>query len=164
MNKIVGRVLVCIYLSFVVILSLYLFMYGRFGTSSVGKYVVFSSNDSKSFNNGSLVIVKHDSENLKIGDSILFYNVYTTKKGVLEQKVISKEKTNEKEITYGLDNNKFVSSSYVIGSTEKATSIPILGHIFKVLSSSIGYLTLALIPTLIMFVFQVHGVLKRYNV
>lgn len=164
MNKIVGRVLVCVYLSFVVILSLYLFMYSRFGTSSVGKYVVFNAENIKSFSNGSLVVSKHEEKELNIDDSILFYNVYSTKKGVLEQKIVSKEKINEKEITYGLDNNKFVSSSYVIGSVSKSNAIPLLGHIFKVLSSSFGYLIFALIPTLFMFVLQVRQLTKKYNI
>jgi len=163
MNKIVGRVLVCLYLSFVVILSLYLFMYSHFGTSSIGKYVVFCSFNLKTFNDGSLIVLKHEKENLDIGDNILFYNVYTTKRGVLEQKIKSKEELNDKEITYELDNNRFVSSSYVIGNSKRAISIPILGYVFKILSSSIGYLFFALIPTLIMFVFQVYIIFKKYN-
>lgn len=154
----------CIYLSFVVLLSLYLFMYSRFGTSSVGKYVVFCSSDLKTFNDGSLIIIKHEKDDLVEGDDILFYNVYTAKRGVLEQKIKSKERLNENETTYELDNNRFVSSSYVIGNSKNAKSIPILGYIFNVLSSPIGYLTFALIPTLVMFVFQVYGVLKRYNI
>ena len=163
MNKIVGRVLVLIYLSFVVILSLYLFMYSRFGTSSVGRYVIFNANNISSVKGGSLVLIKNDVSSIEVGESIFLYNVYSTKKGVLENKVTYKEKLNEEETTYGLDNNKSVSSSYVLGEVNKAKIIPILGYVFNFLSSPLGYLFFALVPTLLMFVFQVHTIFKKYD-
>jgi len=163
MNKIVGMILVCIYLFFVVILTLYLFMYNRFGTSSAGGYVVFANRDIDQFNKGSLIVIKRDTNSIKIGDDILFYNVFTTKVGVMSNKVISKEKTNEKETTYGLANNRFVSSSNVLGKVNNSIEIPLLGYVFEVLSSSFGYLFFALIPTLSLFIYQVNALLKKYN-
>lgn len=164
MNKIAGKVLVCIYLLLVVILTLYLFMYTRYGTSSVGKTILFSNNNIDSFKKGSLIIIKNNNNDYKIGDDIIFYNVYNMKSGVLHQKIVSKENTNDKEITYELNNNRFISSSNVIGKVKDSIEIPLLGYIFSILTSTMGYLVFALIPTLSLFIYQLNNILKRFDI
>lgn len=157
------RVLILAYLLIVLTITLDLFMYNRFGASSIGSRTIFASDNSKCFKKGALVIAKKDVDTIEIGDNILFYNVYTTKSDVLCQNVISKDQTNDKEITYKLDNNKYVSSSYVIGTKGSSKTISKLGHVFGVLTSSAGYFLFCFTPTLILFIYQVRNIFQKQN-
>lgn len=134
-------------------------MYNSLGTSGTKKYTVFSAYDMNSFKNGSLVIAKKHT-NIKEKNQIIYYNFYTNKNKILDGKVLSLEKTNEHETTYVLDNGRFVSSSYLISNKENCLVIPILGYIFFILTSTWGYLIFATIPTLILFIYQLHKLIE----
>lgn len=159
MRSIVSKILILIYLLIVIVLSLYLFMYNPLGLNINKKYTMFTSENLNSFKDNELIIVKNNS-NIKINDQILFYNFYTNRIKILEGKVVSLEKTNKQEVTYELDNKRFVSNSYVIGKINNTKSIPLIGFIFKYLTSTWGYLLFALIPTMILFVYQLNNFLK----
>lgn len=162
MNKRITRILIIIYLFLVMILSLYLFMYNPFESPTTKRYSIFSAENLKTIPDGSLVIMKKNKD-IKKDDSILFFNFYTNRKTILEAKVVDLEKLNEKETTYELDTNRYVSSSYVIGNINQAKTIPFIGYIFKLLISAEGYLIFALIPTMILFIYQLHFFLKTTN-
>lgn len=153
------KILVLIYLAIVVALSLYLFMYNSLGTSGTKNYTVFSAQDMKHFKSGSLVIAKKYTD-IKENDKIVYYNFYTNKNKILDGKVSSFEKTNENETTYLLDSGRFVSSSYLISNKENCLIIPLLGYIFSILTSTWGYLLFATIPTLVLFIYQLHKLIK----
>lgn len=159
MRSVISKILILIYLLIVMVLSLYLFMYNPIGVNSNKKYTVFTSENLNSFKDNELVIVKKKLD-IKTNDRIFFYNFYTNKIKILEGKVVSLEKTNEKEITYELDNRRFVSNNYVIGNINDTKSIPLIGFVFKTLSSTWGYLIFALIPTMILFIYQLNNFLK----
>ncbi len=153
----------CIYLFFVVLITLYLFMYNRFGTSSLGNYVVFSNRSLDVFKKGSLVFVRKDYDSVKKGDSILFYNIYTLKGNILDGKVMVIDKTNEKEDTIKLDNGRYISSSYVIGKTKNSIEIPLLGYLTIALSSNLGYLFFVILPTTTLFLYQINNIFKKFS-
>lgn len=134
-------------------------MYDTRAINSERKHVVFSSDNLNSFANGNLVIVKK-SKDISKNDQALFYNFYTNKFKVLEGKVVDKVKTNDREITYELENGRFVSSDYVIAKSKTAVSIPLLGFVFAVLTTSPGYLTFALLPTAALFIYQLNNFIK----
>lgn len=163
MNRIATKVLIIVYLTIAIAITIHLFMFNRFNTSSIGNRIVFSSKNLKSFKDGSLVIIRKNINNIDVGDYILFYNVYTTKEKIYNEKVISKEKTNEKEYTFEVENNRFVSSSYVLGKNTDAKIIPFIGKIVMFLSSTLGYLFFILLPILSLFVIQLRQVIKKYN-
>lgn len=163
MRSIISRVLILIYLLIVITVSGYIFMYDSLGISSDKKYTIFASENLKSFKEGSLIIAKKN-HHIKVNDSILFYNFYTNKNKILEGKVISYEKTNDDVITYELDNQRFVSSNYVLGNLDDANTIPLLGYVFKTLTSAWGYLLFALIPTMILFVYQLNNFIKTVKI
>lgn len=162
MNNRAAKIITVIYLLIVLVLSLYLFMFNSFKTNPDRKHLVFSANNLSSIKNGTLVIAKK-STNININDNILFYNFYTNKNKILEGKIISQETTNENETTFELENNRFVSSSYVICNTKDAIKIPCLGSIFNTLTNTWGYLLFALIPTMTLFIFQLNSFLQTFG-
>ncbi|MDD3995180.1 MAG: hypothetical protein GX032_03515 [Tenericutes bacterium] len=161
MNKIVGLVIVCLYLLFVIILTLYLFMYNRFGVSSLGENIVFSNEYLDSFSKGSLIIIKRDSKNIKVGDQILYYNFYNMRGNINEGKIKNIEIVNKEEKTIELENGRFLSSSYLIGKEENAFGIPLIGYVIKVLSSTLGYLSFVIFPTTVVFFYQLNNLFKK---
>lgn len=163
MNRIVRGIIVCIYLLVAITITTYLFLFNSFNTSKIGKRYLIASEDIPSYKNGSLLVITSNLNDIEIGDNILFYNVYTTKNKILNEKVISKEQTNKYQITYELENGRYVSSSYVIGNTKDIKVIPYIGNVFSFLSSPIGYLICILLPVFLIFVIQLRIIIKKYN-
>ena len=157
------RVLICLFLLIAFVVTIYLFMFNRFNVSCFGKKYYFVTSEVKAYKKGSLLIIKHDLANINVDDEILFYNVNTTKRNVLQEKVLAKEYTNEKETTFALTNNRFVSSSYVLGRANDVKVIPVIGSILNIFTSYFGYLFLILLPVLAMFVYQVRALVKKHN-
>ncbi len=153
----------CLYLLFVIILTLYLFMYNRFGVSSLGENIVFSNKNLDSFSKGSLIFIKRDSKNFETGDLILYYNFYNMSGNINEGKIKNTEIINENEKTIELENGRYLSSSYVIGKGEDAFSIPLIGYIINVLSSTFGYLFFVILPTTLIFLYQLNNLFKKFN-
>lgn len=161
--RIAKKILIIIFLLIAITVTIYLFLFNRFNVTCLGNKYHLIFQNIKEYNNGSLLIVKQDINKIMIGDQIFFYNINTTKREILTAKVLSKEIINEKEITYGLPNQRYVSSSYVIGNAEGTKSIPLLGYFLRVVTSTLGYLILILIPVLFMFVYQLRNVIKALN-
>lgn len=160
--RIAKRILIILFLLIAISVTFYLFMFNRFNISCFGnKYYLV--NKVKGYKSGSLLAVKQDLKNINVGDKILFYNINTTKREILASTVKSIEQTNKKEKTYELENNKFVSSSYVLGSSKNTTVIPVLGGFLNIFSSTVGYLFLILLPVLSLFVYQLRAVIIKHN-
>lgn len=161
MNKVVKKLLLYVYILMVLLITCYLFTYNQFFVSTIKNYTIFVSNGLEVFKNGSLIIVEKDINIVENGDKILFYNTYNAKNDILCQTVNKKEKTNDQETTFFLDNEKYLSSSYFIGKVNTALEIPLLGYIVKILSSTIGYLLFAVIPILCILLIQTFILIKK---
>lgn len=141
MNRLVVNMLIFMYVTIVIMLTVYLFMINDFGYSSVGKYTFITN-----LGDSDLTIVKRT--NVSVGDEVIFYNSYEANSKLLFSKVVEVEKTNSDEYTYYLENGKFLSSSYLIGNTRNMSSLPFLGAIVNFLTSRLGYIIIVL-PALV---------------
>ena len=149
MNRIVIKIVLIIYFLLALGIVFYLLSLNDLGFSQIGKYTLFYSDDNKS-----LIISKKDSKRIKIGDEIYFYNVYTSKSEIISSRVTEINITNEKEITFKLENNLYLSSSYLIGRKADRIEIYFLGFILKFLSQKLVYLSIFIIPIFICLIYQ----------
>lgn len=126
---------------------------GEYTLISIDKYT-----NSDTFAKGDLAIVSSDYK-LKVGNEIFFYNVYEKNIHPTVAKIVAEEVINEREITYSLDNDKQLSSQFVIGKVEDAVRIPIVGTVMKILLSKWGYLFLIVLPVLIAFIYEIYSII-----
>lgn len=147
--------------SIIVLLSTFcLFTFNEFSNSVIGNITVIGLKSKiEDFSRGSLILVKKDIENVKNGDEIIFYNTENGKNVVDTVKVIKVMKTNDKEYTYVIDNDLYLSSEYLIGNVNDVKCVPMIGYIYIIFTSKVGYFTLIILPIIIMFVLFV----KRYK-
>ena len=76
-------------------------------------------------------------------------------------KIVEVEKISDKETTYLLDNDAYISSEYVIGSTDMVKVIPVLGYFVLTLESTWGYLLFIVLPLFLMFVFEIYSIVRE---
>lgn len=140
-----------IYIIFVFFASFYIFSFNFFKVSKIGNFTsvpYYKINDGKS---GEMYIFKDSLKIYNVGDQIYFYNSYEANTKILEAKIIGVEKTNEKEVTYKVSEDRFVSSSYLIGKKNSAKVIPLLGYLERYLTSFLGYFTIVIAPLISLF-------------
>ena len=65
------------------------------------------------------------------------------------------------ETTYTLEGGTEVSSQYLVGTEQGAEIIPNVGKILMVLESKWGFLFLIVMPSLILFIYQISVVISE---
>lgn len=122
---------------------------------------VLSESMRGSFDKGDLIIVKQvDPANLKKGDIIAYWTVIDNKKAVNTHRVfdVKAENGTYQFMTKGdankLPDNYVVSSGDIVG--KYVALVPVLGNVLTLLSSSIGFLLIIVLPLLAFFVYQLY--------
>ena len=112
------------------------------------------------FKKGDLVIA--DKKSKVITGRRAFF--YTTSDRKVEIKLATveaiKEVTNN-EKTYTLEGGTEISSEYLIGTEDGTEIIPTVGQILMVLESKWGFLFLIVMPSLILFIYQISVVISE---
>lgn len=164
MKKIVPTILAVFYVFISVIATILLFSFNDYRVSVYDdKSVVINSghNNINNYKRGSILFIKNNKDEIKINDTIFYYNTYANKIGVKDDKVKKIHVINETEKTIELDNGNAVSIEYVIGNTDNIKIIPVFGYLLWVLESRWGYLLLVILPILILFIFGIYELIKR---
>lgn len=150
--KIVKYILLTIYLMFIALNTFFLFTFNEFSASIFGNNTILGLKEQVGdYQTGSLIMAKKD-ENIKIGDTIIYFNTEKGKKNVDISKVENILDNNE--ITYVIKDGLFISDKYVIAKNNSVTCIPFLGYLFNFFTSTIGYLIFVVIPIIGCFIYQ----------
>ena len=67
----------------------------------------------------------------------------------------------DSETTYTFEGDRDVSGEYVLGPSDTAEVIPVVGGILNVLESKWGFLFLIVLPSLIAFIYQISVVIEN---
>lgn len=134
------------------------------GVASVVGYTpmsVLTDSMKGEFSKGDLIVVHQtDPTELKEGDIISFWTVIENKKAINTHRIVQVLENNGmvQFITKGdvnpTEDDLIVSSGDIVG--KYAFKIPVIGSILQVLSSSIGFLLIIVLPLLIFFVWQLY--------
>ncbi len=158
--KIIKNILIVIYALIAIFATICLISINQYRVTELGEYsfiYVDKYTNTDTFVKGDLAIVSSDYE-INVGDEIFFYNAYEKNIHPTVAKVVAAEVINEKETTYSLDNDKSLSSQFVIGKVEDSTRVPYVGTAMKVLESKWGFLFLIVLPVLIAFIYELYSV------
>lgn len=120
-------------------------------------YIDKYSNSDK-FKKGDLAIANKDTK-YNVGDEVFFYNAYDKIIRPTKAKIVAEEKISEKETTYTLDNEKDISSEFMIGKVSEAKQIKYAGGILSILQSQWGFLFLIVLPVLIAFIYEIYSII-----
>lgn len=163
MKKIIGNLIVIIYVVIAVFVTVCLLSYNKYKVTEFGNYsliLVGDNNLEPEFKNGDLVIVNR-KDKIDIGNKAFFYNTYSKKMEVTLGKIVGEQKITESEKTYTLEGELPISSAYVIGTATTVTKIPVVGGILGVLESKWGFLFIIVFPSLLAFIYELGVVISE---
>ena len=156
MKKILGNIIIIIYVVVAIITTICLLNFNEYKVSVIGdKSLVIINEDDKnlSYNKGDLVIVgKQGYENAKEGDTIFFYKDNAIKIAEIQKK----NDFGESGITFTIDGNYQVVKEEIIGTSNNTKVISKLGTVLSVLESKWGFLFLIVFPSLLAFLHQIY--------
>lgn len=160
--RIIKNILIVIYVLIAIFATVCLISINQYRVTELGEYTLIyvdKYTNSDIFAKGDLAVVSSDYK-ITVGDEIFFYNVYEKNVHPTVAKVVAEEEVVEgKETTYSLDNDKELSSQFVIGKVEDATRIPFAGTVMSILQSKWGFLFLIVLPVLIAFIYELYSIL-----
>ncbi len=159
--KIIGGILITIYFVIVIILTGLLLCYNDYKVSVVnGNSLIIIDDKSDKYKSGDLVVFKKTlNSDVEVGDEIFFYEVSNGIATINVGKVTKTETITDTESTFTVNGNHDISSESLIGKTETAKCYSGLGKILSLLESKYGFLLLVILPTLIIFLYEVYRVI-----
>lgn len=157
MRKIIVRVLVGIFAIIAVFVTVNMLSYNDYEIAEFGNksFVLGNKHLEKYGYKKTDLIIATKTDNIKIDDSIMYYNNYESKTTIDEGKV-TEISSNGKQ--YYLDSNTSVSDKYVLGTSDKVKVYPVVGGILEVLESRVGYLLIIVLPTLVLFAYLIRKI------
>lgn len=120
------------------------------------KNLIIIDNDDK-YSNGDLVVFeKCSNDEVQVGDEIFFYEVTNGVASINVGNVTEIEKVTDSESTFTINDNHDISSESLIGKTADAKVYSKVGKVLSVLESKFGFLILVILPTLLLFLYEVY--------
>ena len=142
--------LIIIYILFVLLITILLFTFNKFSNSVIGDKVIAGINHNVDIYKKGDLLIGNKNSSVNKGDKILFYDTKNGKNYLNVTKVVGIKTTTD--VTYVIRDNEFLSSEYVIGTTDFTKRIPFLGYLYLFFTSKIGYLIFVMVPIIIYFV------------
>lgn len=163
MKKKFLSLLFIIYVIIAIFVTICLLSYNRFKITEFGdKSLLIISDDqmAPNFKKGDLVIADKKSKVIT-GRRAFFYTTSDRKVEIKLATVEAIEEVTNSEKTYTLEGGTEISSEYLIGTEDGVEIIPTVGQILMVLESKWGFLFLIVMPSLILFIYQISVVISE---
>lgn len=159
--QILGGIIVVVYVVIIVIVTTLLLGYNQYKVTQFNnKSLIIINEKSAKYQNGDLAIfTKPNNDLVKINDEVFFYDVSNGEVTINLGVVTKKDKINDTETTFTINGSHELSSSMLIGKCSDAKIYSKLGAILRVLESKFGYLLIVILPTLILFLYEIYRVI-----
>lgn len=144
MKKVILKLLLIIYILFIVLTTFLLLKQNEFKVSVINNKSVFVLNND-------LYITKFKSK-YEVNDKIY----YSNKSGKIYSAKINAIKNNN----YILDNNKSITKKNIVG-TNDYFKIPLIGLLYKVFTMKYVYLIVVILPIFICFLYEIYQIIKE---
>ena len=156
MKRMIVNILVVFYVIITIPITILLINYNDYGVTVIGNntLLVPKKTDLSGYSRNSLLIVKKNIDNIKVGDKIVYYNTYSSDI-VIESNKVADIIDNPKTFIVG-SSSYHILDNYVIGNQKDVKSIAFLGVIISILTSKWGYLFLIILPILILFILELY--------
>ncbi len=149
------------YLAVIIVVTTLLLCYNKYSVTEIfDRSLIIMDEDLGSYQKGDLVVVKHNqNDEVKVGNNVFFYEVTNGIPSINLGEVTDVLVISEDESTFTINNNHDISSESFIGKTATATTYSHLGTVLSVLESRIGFLILVVLPTLLLFLYEIYRVI-----
>ena len=158
MKKFLSNILFIIYLIIAIFVTVCLLSYNDYKVTVFGdtSLVIVSDNNMKpDYNKGDLIIVEN-SEDIKVGEKVFYYNTYNEQIRIRTGIVTGIVEDEKSEIIYTIDDGEHnISSEFIVGKTSNANSMQNIGLVLGILESKWGFLFLIVLPALLAFINQI---------
>ncbi|MCI6265675.1 MAG: hypothetical protein MR598_02365 [Erysipelotrichaceae bacterium] len=160
--KIVGGILFIPYIVIVIVVTICLLNYNKYGVTELGNRTLIIVKDdalNPTYQKGDLLIVKKkENDNIQKEDYIFFYEQDKESKTVIINlaKVLNTRKVTSRETTFTIEGNYEYSSEYVIGATKDTKVYHTLGSVLNILESRWVFLLVIILPILFIFLYELY--------
>lgn len=160
LKVILGIIGVC-YLAVIIVVTACLLCYNDYKvTEMLGYSFIIIDENSEKYNDGDLVLFRQgEMDKVEQNDEIFFYEVTNGIPSIHYGTVTEVLPIDEDERTFTINDNHDISSESLIGKTETARVYPHLGKILSILESRFGFLILVILPTLLLFLYELYRVM-----
>ena len=122
---------------------------------------VQSDSMSPTFDQGDLIVVKQcDTSSLQVGDIVTFHTIVDGQYALNTHRIVSIDELNGMHSFTTKGDNNDIADQHVISDGDivgkYVLKIPYLGKVMDILSSSMGFLIIIVIPMLLFFIYQVY--------
>lgn len=129
-------------------------------TEMFGYSFIIIDENSEKFTDGDLILFKKDEMNeVSLNEEVFFYEVTNGIPSINCGTVSNIVTISDDEKTFTINDNHDISSDSLIGRVSSATRVSKLGKILSILESRFGFLILVILPTLILFLYEIYRVI-----
>ncbi len=156
MKRIIVNILIVFYVVITIPITFLLINYNDYDVSVFGNNTLLipRKTDLVGYDKNSLLVVSKNIKNIKVGDTILYYDTYKSNVSIKNEKVASIIE-NPKTFIVGSESHHILDN-YVIGTSKTVTVYPLIGGVIALLTSKMGYLFLIILPILILFILELY--------
>ena len=160
--KILGGIIFIPYILIVIVVTICLLNYNKYGVTEIGDYTLVTVEDEAlepTYQKGDLLVVeKKDNDSIVKDDYIFFYEQDKETKTVIINlaKVLDTRKVTDKETTFTIEGNYEYSSEYVIGAMKDTKVYHTLGSVLGILESRWVFLLVIILPILFIFLYELY--------
>ena len=167
MKKTIITILVSIYAVIAILTTICLLSYNDSHISTFGNtsLIIIDSKDLESntppFYMGDIVFATK-SKNLNKNDQVFCYEVYNGEVSISVATINNitvdeRTKTNK----YELSDGRILDYNFIIGPSTNCMKMSKVGYVLKVLESKFGYLFLVVLPTLLLFLYELYTIVMQ---
>lgn len=158
MKKIIINVICVFYFILTVIVTYILLSYNEYNIAEFkNTYLLTLKENTGGYDTSELLLIKKNND-VKENDKIYYYE--KSNKG-MEVKIGQVKKIDEKNQTIVLDDELVLTQENILGKTTQTTSYPILGIIYNILTSKLGYLIAIILPMLVAFIYEIYAITEE---
>ena len=159
MKKFLISVLLTIYAVIAIATTICLLAFNDYHVSEFGSttMIIIDSMDwEPNFSKGDVAFVTKTTK-VAANDEIFVYNVVDNKVSIEIVRVTSVETDSlTNQTTYKLSSGRSIGTANVIGKVDGSSKMQIVGYVLSVLESKFGYLFLVVLPTLLLFLYELY--------
>lgn len=163
MKRIVFNIVIIIYFIITIFVTSLLLSYNDFNVAVFNGYSLVTKNNGKSLDCDNSLLVIKNSMDIKEDDNIYYYDTYDNSMEVKKGSVQMVEVVNDKEMTITLDDNKVISSEYVIGTVNNTYKYAYLGTLYSLFTSRMGFLFIIIFPMAIAFIYEIYAIMREFK-
>ena len=164
MKRVVLSILSIVYVIVSVFVTSCLLTFNDYRVSEFQNFsliIVNEDNQISGYDKGDLLVISNEVDDINSNQEILYYDTYESKVNIKVGKVVSREKVTDTESTFLLDNDKYLSSEFVIGSVSSIKVYPVVGSLLSLLESRWGYLIIIILPILVVFIYEIYALIQE---